>query len=87
MSSLNDLEKQLNAIKERNKRVEKDKEWETSWQRKIAIAILTYICIATFFHFAGLEKPLINSIVPSLAFVLSTLTLPLLKNVWIKYNK
>lgn len=32
-----DLEKEIIQIKERNKRVELDKKWETSWTRKICI--------------------------------------------------
>ena len=30
-----DLEKEIIQIKERNKRVELDKKWETSWTRKL----------------------------------------------------
>ncbi|MFH0876075.1 MAG: hypothetical protein V1859_09125 [archaeon] len=83
MTTLKELEKEIIAIKERNARVEKDKEWETSWQRKIAIAILTYVCMAIFFYFAKLPNPLVNSIVPAIAFVLSTLTLSILKKHWL----
>ena len=38
-----ELKKEIEEIKIRNKRVEKDKEWETSYTRKICIAILTYM--------------------------------------------
>jgi len=34
------LEKEVTDIKARNKRVEADKAWETSWSRKIVIAVL-----------------------------------------------
>ena len=40
-----ELEKEIIKIKERNKRVELDKKWETSWTRKICICILTYIVV------------------------------------------
>ena len=43
-----DLEKEIIQIKERNKRVELDKKWETSWTRKICIMILTYIVLIIF---------------------------------------
>lgn len=36
-----DLNKEIEEIKKRNKRVELDKAWETSWTRKICICILT----------------------------------------------
>ena len=38
-----ELENEIVKIKERNKKVELDKAWETSWTRKICIGILTYI--------------------------------------------
>ena len=78
------LREEINQLKKRNKKVEADKSWETSWTRRIIIAVLTYIVIVIFFYSASLPKPFINSIVPSLAFVLSTLTLPWFKQVWIK---
>jgi hypothetical protein len=78
------LKKEIELIKERNQRVELDKAWETSLARKIIIAILTYIVIVIFFYFAGLPKPFINSIVPALAFLVSTLTLSLFKKIWMR---
>ena len=77
------IKKEIETIKQRNKRVEADKAWETSFFRKILIAILTYIVIVIFFYFARLPKPFTNSIVPTLAFVLSTLTLPFFKKKWL----
>jgi len=80
------LEKRIEAIEKRNKNVEMDKAWETSLSRKLIIAILTYITIVLFFITANLPKPFINSIVPSIGFVLSTLSLPFFKKIWIKHN-
>jgi hypothetical protein len=81
-----DLKKEVLAIKTRNKRVELDKAWETSLARKLTITILTYFVIVIFFYFAGLPKPIINSIVPTAGFVLSTLSLPWFKKLWLKYK-
>ena len=83
---MSDIEKKLNAIEQRNKKVELDKAWETSLSRKIIIALLTYITIVLFFIVAQLPKPFINSIVPTTGFVLSTLSLPFFKRLWIKYR-
>ncbi len=80
-----DIQREILSIKERNKRVEIDKAWEISITRKIIIAVLTYFVIVVFFSFAGLPNPWVNSIVPSLAFLLSTLTLPLFKRLWKKF--
>ncbi len=85
MAALRELQKEIASIKERNKRVEADKAWETSWSRKIVIALLTYLTVVLFFYAAGLPKLFVNSIVPAGAFVLSTLTLPLLKRIWLRY--
>lgn len=80
-----ELEGEIEAIKVRNKKVEADKAWETSFSRKIMIAGLTYLVIVLFFYVANLSKPFINAIVPTIGFVLSTLTVPVFKKLWIKY--
>jgi len=82
-----EIEKEIYEIKLRNKKVEADKAWETSWTRKIMVSILTYFVIVIFFYFAGLNKPFVNAIVPALAFILSTLTIPLVKTWWLKKLK
>ena len=85
MVSLQEIEKDLNLIKDRNIKVEQDKAWETSWTRRGVIAVLTYFVIVIFFYFAGLPKPFINSIVPTAGFVLSTLSLTWFKKLWVKF--
>ena len=79
MPSIEELQLEINEIKKRNQRVEADKAWETSWTRKVIILLFTYIVIVIFFFFARLPKPFINAIVPAIAFVVSTLTVPLFK--------
>lgn len=85
MATIQDLELEINKIKERNKRVEREKSWEVSWTRKLLISLLTYFVISLFFLFAGISQPFVNSIVPAVAFILSTLSVPLVKNWWLKY--
>ncbi len=85
MNNIQDLSKEIENIKARNRRVEVDKAWETSWSRKIVVFILTYFVIVVFFIVANLPYPFINSIVPALAFVISTTTLPFLKRLWFEY--
>lgn len=85
MTTINDLEIEIEKIKERNSRVEKEKSWETSWTRKIIISALTYLVISLFFLSAGISKPFVNSIVPAAAFILSTLSVPFIKKLWLKY--
>lgn len=82
-----DLEKRIIKIEERNKRVELDKAWETSNLRKILIALLTYLVISSFFVVINVDKPFINAIVPTLGFLLSTLSLSFVKKIWLQSNK
>ena len=39
MTKIDKLEEELDGIKERNKKVEIDKAWETSWTRRISKSI------------------------------------------------
>ena len=50
MTNIEKLEKEIQELKKRNKKVELDKAWETSLFRKISIAILTYFVIVIFFY-------------------------------------
>ncbi len=77
------LENEIEEIKKRNQRVEADKAWETSWTRRIVIVILTYVVISLFFYFALIPNPLLNAIVPTTGFVLSTLSIPIIKKWWL----
>lgn len=79
-----DIEKEIEAIRERNARVEEEKAWEVSAMRKIIIAALTYAVTVIFCLSASIERPFITAIVPSVAFFLSTLSLPWFKTLWKK---
>ena len=79
------LEERIEKIEERNSKVESDKAWETSYTRKILLAVFTYIAIALYLKFIVRIDPWINAIVPSVGFLLSTLTLPYFKKLWSKY--
>lgn len=86
MSNKKDVEERIRRIEERNKRVELDKRWETSLTRKLVIFLLTYIVIVVFFFTAGLPRPFMNSIVPALAYLVSTFSLPFFKQLWKRYT-
>lgn len=55
------LEKRIEIIEARNKRVEADKAWETSWTRKISIAVLTYLVVVAYLHFVIKIDPWLNA--------------------------
>ena len=71
-------------IKERNARVEADKAWETSWARRLFVALVTYIIAAIYMNYVGLGNPLLEAFVPTGGYLLSTLSMPYIKNFWIK---
>jgi len=78
------LEKRIEQIENRNKRVEADKAWETSWTRKISIAILTYLVVVAYLHFVIHINPWLNALVPVVGFLISTFTVGYLKKLWIE---
>ena len=82
---MKELEKEIELIKERNKRVEKDKAWETSWTRRICIMILTYIVVVIYSYIVQKYNNIFfSSIVPVIGFTLSTLSLKLVRKIWEK---
>lgn len=82
-----DLEKRIAEIEARNKRVEADKAWETSWTRKISIAAVTYFAVSAYLHYVIHINPWLNAIVPTMGFLLSTLTVGYIKSYWIARQK
>lgn len=85
MTTLQELEKEILLIKNRNRKVEVDKAWETSSTRKFLLIIFTYLAIGFYLRAINIDKPWLNAIVPSIGFLLSTLTLPFFKKFWEKY--
>ncbi|MDD5585542.1 MAG: hypothetical protein PHY92_01105 [Alphaproteobacteria bacterium] len=76
------LEKRLSSIEQRNRRVETDKAWETSWTRRAAIALLTYAAAAVMLFAIKADRPWLGALVPAGGFLLSTLSLPVIKARW-----
>ena len=81
---MKDLEKRIEAIEKRNKRVEADKAWETSIIRKVLILVLTYIIAVLYLKIADTTNPYLGAVVPCVGFFLSTLTIRGVKKIWIK---
>ena len=77
------LEDRIKQIEERNKRVELDKKWETSWTRKICIMVLTYIIVIIYSYLVrNYDNILLSSLVPVIGFGLSTLSLKIVRKIW-----
>lgn len=85
---IEDLKQEIENIKERNKRVELDKKWETCWTRKICICILTYIVVIAYSYIVrNYSNILLSSLVPVIGFTLSTLSLRYIRKIWEKNRK
>ena len=82
------LEERIENIEQRNKRVEKDKEWETSLTRKLCIIVLTYVTVITYSYLVrNYDNIFLSSLVPVIGFTLSTLSLKIIRSVWEKVSK
>lgn len=82
-----DLESEIEGIKERNKRVELDKKWETSKTRKVCIMVLTYIVVIIYsILISKTDNVFLSSLVPVIGFYLSTLSLKAIRKIWEKKN-
>jgi len=81
------VEARLAAIERRNARVESDKAWETSFARRGLLLAFTYLAIGAYLAAVNLPDPWLNAIVPTVAFMLSTLTLPFFKKIWLASRK
>jgi len=68
------LERRIKAIEERNSHVELDKAWEISKTRRFFVALFTYLSISLYFVAIRIERPFINAVVPTIGFLLSTLS-------------
>ena len=80
-----ELTQEIEKIKERNKKVEMDKAWETSWTRKICICILTYFVVVLYSYIiSNVSSIWLSSLVPVIGFALSTLSLKLVRHIWEK---
>jgi hypothetical protein len=79
-----EIESDIRKIKERNARVEADKAWETSLARRAMIAAATFAIVYVFLLTINASQPALSALVPTIGYMLSTISLPFLKNLWIK---
>ncbi len=81
------IESRVNQLEARNKRVELDKAWETSWTRRLLLTLFTYLALGLYLWAIDIPRPWLNSIVPAVGFMISTLTMPWIKQKWIENQK
>lgn len=83
-----DIEKEIEIIKERNRRVEADKGWEVSWTRRLFIMATTYLIAVWWLMLIDEKSFWLKAVVPTGGYFLSTLSLSFIKKWWTKkYHK
>lgn len=87
MDEIELIKERIKVLEERNKRVEQDKKWEGSYMRRVLLFAFTYIAIGLYMMVIAVPRSWLNAIVPSVGFLLSTLTLPFFKKWWMKRVK
>ena len=76
------LESAVAAVQQRNSRVECDKAWEVSRLRTACIALPTYFFSALMLYVSGAAAVWLGAVVPMAGYLLSRLTLPLVRSWW-----
>ncbi len=78
------IEQEILEIKERNEKVENDKAWEISFARRFFISVVTYIFAFWWLFIIQEPKAWLKSFVPVIGYVVSTLSLPIVRKIWTK---
>jgi hypothetical protein len=81
------IETEIQNLKDRNTRVEIDKAWERSPTRRTFIIVVTYSVAALWLYFINENNILLKAFVPTGGYLLSTLSIPQLKKIWLKLKK
>ncbi len=77
------IQAHMEKIRERNSRVEKEKAWESSLFRITLLVFLTYVVTSLVFWTIDIPRPMLNALIPTSAYYVSTLTLPFIRRWWI----
>ena len=81
---LDQMQQELELIKQRNARVEADKAWEGSYFRIGSICGITYLVAAAVMFVLGHKDFWLDALVPMIGFFLSTQSLVIIKRWWIR---
>jgi hypothetical protein len=81
-----DIKTEVEQIISRNKKVETDKAWETSWTRVIFLGGIIYLTAGAWLKILNDTYPWLKAFIPPLGFIVSTWSLPIIKKWWVKKN-
>lgn len=79
-----EIEEKFKAIESRNIKVEADKAWETSNERKISVAVVTYLVVLIVMYLLWFENIFISALIPMCGYLLSTLWINPMKEKYLK---
>lgn len=79
---LADLQQRIENIEARNRLVDANKRWETSRPRRLLIVAITYVLMVATFFSLGVRSPFTQALVPTLGYLLSTLSLQIARKLW-----
>ncbi len=85
MKTIQELRLEIEKITKRNKKVERDKQWETSCTRRIFIASITFLSAFSFLKIMNMEPAILGAFVPVGGFLLSQLSIKPLRKIWDKF--
>lgn len=86
-SQVSELKEEIEKIKFRNKRVEADKAWETSWTRTMFVALSTFVLAFGFMLLVEEREPFGKALIGTAAYIMSTSTYGFLKNWWLERSQ
>jgi hypothetical protein len=78
------IEKEIDALQQRNFEKDRGKDFETSYTRVFFLMFVTYWTLFAYMYIIGTNQPFLDAIVPTLGFNISTWSLPLVKEWWIQ---
>lgn len=84
MSAKKTLEGRVAALEARNKRVEADKAWETSWTRTFLLMAISFMVVWCYLRYIAHDTPWKDAILAALGISVSTLTIQIAKNKWLQ---
>ena len=73
----------IQVILDRNQRVEQEKAWEVSRTRRTFIATVTYGIACYYLWLIGIPDFWLHAAIPAGGYILSTLSLPWIKQWWL----
>lgn len=80
-------EQRLDAIERRNRQKEAEKAWEVSLFRRSLVTVVTYLVASVTLWTIGSSRPLLEALIPTLGYILSVQSIPMIKKWWIDTMK